>query len=293
MHSACIVFLPVMIKTDSVSYDHVLLKPSEQIGLHHWNSWEMSYIISGEGKRILGDTEETFCAGEVVLVVPEMPHQWIFAHDKTDNDGNIENITISFPQDLLTRLSRVMPEFCQLAEWYEHLDTSIKFKPSECEKIAVVLRRMEHESALERIMSLLQLLVSIQSNRNFTVAGRFAAPSSVEEKIKKIEVYINCNFNHNFSIDTLAKYVGMNRSALCTMFKRHTGETIIEHLQNQRIEIAKHLLSTTSESVSFCCYSCGFNDVPHFNRTFKQMVGMTPGEYRGKNSKSNSQHTNL
>lgn len=109
-----------MIKTSSVSYDHVLLKPSEQIGLHYWNSWEMSYIVSGKGRRILGDTEEPFCAGEVVLVVPEMPHQWIFSPGETDGDGNIENITISFPADLLSRLSHVMPEFCKMAEWYEH-----------------------------------------------------------------------------------------------------------------------------------------------------------------------------
>ncbi len=66
-----------MIK-NSISYDHVLLKPCEQIDLHQWDSWEMSYIISGEGHRILGDTKEPFSEGEVVLVVPEMPHQWIF-----------------------------------------------------------------------------------------------------------------------------------------------------------------------------------------------------------------------
>lgn len=162
-----------MMKANSVSYDHVLLKPSEQIGLHHWNSWEMSYIISGEGRRVLGDTEESFRAGEVVLVVPEMPHQWVFDPDKTDRDGNIENITISFSPDLLRRLSGVVPEFCQLAEWYEHLDTSVKFKPAECEKIAAVLRRMEQESAAERVTSLLQMLIAIHRNRNFTVARPF------------------------------------------------------------------------------------------------------------------------
>ncbi len=269
-----------MIKTNSISYDHVLLKPNEQIGLHHWNSWEMSYIICGKGRRILGDTEEPFGEGEVVLVVPEMPHQWIFSPDKTDSEGNIENITISFSTDLLKRLSAVLPEFCPLAEWYEQLDTSIKFKRSECEKIALVLRRMEHETSAERTLSLLHLLTSIQRNRNYTVAGRFAPSSSVEDKIKKIKIYISCNYNHTINIDQLAKLVDMNRSSLCTMFKRLTGETVIEHLLNHRIKIAKYLLSSTTESISSCCYNCGFNDVPHFNRTFKQIVGMTPSEYR-------------
>ena len=274
-----------MLKANSISYDHVLLKPTEQIGLHHWNSWEMSYIISGEGRRILGNTEESFSEGEIVLVVPEMPHQWIFSPDKTDKDGNIENITISFPPNLLKDLSLVVPEFGKLAEWYEHLDTSIRFNHSECEKIASVLRRMENESTVERITSLLQLLVSIQKNRNYTIAGRFAAPFSDEDKIKKIKIYISCNYNHDINIDLLAKHVGMNRSSLCTMFKRYTGETIMEHLQGLRIEIVKHLLVSTQESVSTCCYMCGFNDVPHFNRTFKQMTGMTPREYRAHNTR--------
>ncbi len=274
-----------MIKSNSISYDHVLLKPSEQIGLHHWNSWEMSYVISGEGRRILGDTEEAFSEGEVILVAPEMPHQWIFSPDKTDSDGNIENITISFPTDLLQRLAAVMPEFSPLAEWYEQLGASIKFSPSECANIAAVLRRMERESEMERIVSLLQMLVGIRRDRNFTVAGRFAAPTTVDDKIKKIEIYISCNYNQNISIDQLARHVGMNRSSLCTMFKRRTGTTVIEYLLNHRIEVAKYLLASTDESISSCCYNCGFNDVPHFNRTFKQMVGMTPGEYRSHISK--------
>lgn len=276
-----------MLKTNTISYDHVLLKPTEQIGLHHWNSWEMSYVITGEGRRILGDTEESFSEGEIVLVAPEMPHQWIFAPDKTDPDGNIENITISFPTNLLKSLSLAMPEFGELAEWYERLDSSIRFNHSESKKIAAILRRMENESAAERITSLLQMLISIQQNRDYTIAGRFAVPSSDENKIKKIKIYISCNYNHDININMLAKYVGMNRSSLCTLFKRYTGETIIEHLQGLRIEIAKYLLTSTSESISTCCYRCGFNDVPHFNRTFKKMTGMTPRQYR-MNSKSQS-----
>ncbi len=271
-----------MLKANTVSYDHVLLKPTEQIGLHQWNSWEMSYIITGEGRRILGDTEEAFHEGEVVLVVPEMSHQWIFDVDKTDKDGNIENITISFPTNLLKSLSLIMPEFSKMTEWYEHLDTSIKFNRSESDKIAIILRRMEHESPTEKIASLLQLLISIEKNRNYTIAGRFASPETDEDKVKKVKTYISCNYNHDINIDQLAKYVGMNRSSLCTLFKRHTGKTIIEHLQSLRIEIAKYLLTTTSESISACCYRCGFNDVPHFNRTFKHITGMTPREFRAK-----------
>lgn len=271
-----------MAKFNSVYYDHVLLKPSEQIGLHHWNSWEISYVISGEGRRILGDTEESFRDGEVVLVVPEMPHQWIFAPDKTDRNGNIENITVAFQPDLLRNLADTLPEFRPLADWFEKLDTSIKLKKTECGKIANILYRMDNESAAGRIASLLQILISIRRDRNFTVAGRFAKPSSAEDRVKKVKTYITCNYKRDISIDQLAQYVGMNRSSLCTMFKRCTGKTIVEHILDIRIEIAKYLLASTRESVSSCCYDSGFNDVPYFTRTFRQRVGLSPSEYRAQ-----------
>lgn len=41
---------------ETLIYDHVRIKPTEQIRLHSSNSWEMTYIISGSGERIIGDT---------------------------------------------------------------------------------------------------------------------------------------------------------------------------------------------------------------------------------------------
>jgi len=94
---------------ETLIYDHVRIKPTEQIRLHSSNSWEMTYIISGSGERIIGDTREKFKAGEIWLIVPGMPHQWIFNPDDTDSEGNIENITIIFPADLPETARRDCP----------------------------------------------------------------------------------------------------------------------------------------------------------------------------------------
>lgn len=56
------------------SFEHVVLSPKDQIGLHKQSSWELSYIVRGEGIRTIGDTKERFQAGEIVLVVPDMQH---------------------------------------------------------------------------------------------------------------------------------------------------------------------------------------------------------------------------
>lgn len=267
---------------NTLNYDHVLLKPSEQIGLHHFNTWEMSYIISGCGQRILGDTKEDFRMGEIVLVVPNMPHQWIFSPDKTDENGNIENITISFGVDVLPKLSQAIPEYQPISSWLENLDTSIKFAKSDCEKISILLRRMEKETPEMRINTFLQLLVEVHHCYRCSVAGHFESPVSVLDKIKKAKVYMNCNYQRSITIDDIAHHVEMNRTSLCIEFKKVTKQTIIGYLTDFRIRVAMYLLKNENSTIARCCYKSGFNDVPHFNRTFKKRIGITPSQYKSK-----------
>ena len=61
-----------------MEYNLVELVPSEQIGLHSQPGWELSYILEGRGIRTVGDTESPFAEGDMVLVIPEMPHCWRF-----------------------------------------------------------------------------------------------------------------------------------------------------------------------------------------------------------------------
>jgi AraC-like DNA-binding protein len=264
----------------SLNYDHVLLKPCEQIGLHHFNTWEISYVILGSGQRILGDTKEDFQTGEIVLVVPDMPHQWIFSPDTTDKDGNIENLTISFGRDMLSKLSQVIPEYQPISSWLENLDSSIKFAKSDCETVGVLLRRMEKETPDMRMNTLLQLLVEAYHSNSYSPVGHFESPISVIDKIKKVKVYMNCNFQRSITINDLAQHVGMNRTSLCVEFKKATKQTIVEYLTDIRIRAAKYLLKNEKTTIANCCYKSGFNDVPHFNRTFKKKVGVSPNQYR-------------
>ncbi|KAI9129273.1 GlxA family transcriptional regulator [Acaryochloris sp. CCMEE 5410] len=63
-------------------------------------------------------------------------------------------------------------------------------------------------------------------------------------------------------------------------FKTATGSTLIEYLQNLRIEEAKHQLETNDKSVESICYEVGYEDVSFFRRLFKRLTGMTPSQYR-------------
>lgn len=66
------------------------------------------------------------------------------------------------------------------------------------------------------------------------------------------------------------------------LVKRETGKTALEHIQNKVIGMAKEWLLLPAHTVSEVSYRLGFQYPQHFTRVFKKATGMTPNEYRGK-----------
>ena len=66
------------------------------------------------------------------------------------------------------------------------------------------------------------------------------------------------------------------------MFKKETGKSPQEYIQEKVIELAKERISGTAVTVSQIAYSLGFQYPQHFCRLFKKRVGYTPSEYRAQ-----------
>lgn len=66
------------------------------------------------------------------------------------------------------------------------------------------------------------------------------------------------------------------------MFKKETGKSPQEYIQEKVIELAKERISDTADTVSQIAYSLGFQYPQHFCRLFKKRVGYTPNEYRAQ-----------
>lgn len=264
----------------SFNYDHVRLLPTEQIGLHSQPSWELTYIMAGEGQRTIGDTTEPFHAGEIVLILPEMPHKWVFNNQKTHSDGKIENITITFPTTLLERLSGTMPELKVSLESLTKLPGSVIFEAGTAATLRQRLEQMQNVSTARRLIFLLDILTLIGETRELRIVGHFVTTNKAEEKLKEIKIFISCNFKKQLTLETVSGHVGMNRSAFCSFFKKQTGLTFTQYLKDYRLQIAVYLLQRTEQSISEVCYESGFSDVPYFNRSFKWKYGISPGTYR-------------
>ena len=78
----------------------------------------------------------------------------------------------------------------------------------------------------------------------------------------------------------MAENVYVSQWHLSKLINRHTGQSFFDLLGKMRIERALPLLADPSMRIHAIAEQVGYSDVAHFSKTFKKIVGKTPGEYR-------------
>lgn len=104
--------------------------------------------------------------------------------------------------------------------------------------------------------------------------------SSREIMIAQVKHLIRQNYAEALPLSYIADYVFTNPSYLSRTFKAETGMCLSAFINQVRIGNAKLLLEDTDELIIDIAVACGFNQIPHFNRIFKEITGMSPSAYR-------------
>ncbi|KAA8745392.1 helix-turn-helix domain-containing protein [Paenibacillus sp. UASWS1643] len=106
---------------------------------------------------------------------------------------------------------------------------------------------------------------------------------NISKSIATCQEYI---FNHlydNIPLSVLADKAGLQENYLSQLFKKETGVTITQFIQQEKVEEAKKMLELTSERVTAIAAKLNFYDQNHFIKIFKRYTGLTPKRYRNKN----------
>jgi len=103
-----------------------------------------------------------------------------------------------------------------------------------------------------------------------------------DESIKKVQEYIESNFQNKITVDQLASMLALSRRNLERRFKKATANTVVEYIQRVKIEAAKLSLESSLENVNEVMYNVGYQDPKAFRTTFKKITGLSPIQYRNK-----------
>ncbi len=269
-------------RTHTFHFDHVHIKWNQQVPLHQQETWELSYIITGSGARIIGDVVENFSKGEVILIPPNIPHCWSFDESVHDSEGKIENITIVFENDFLESCKNLFPELFSSISQLQGNENAVSFTDELLNKLQVLMTSMIQQNNIERVSSFIKLLELIAYCKDMQIVGRPVVENKREKKLQEIYLFILSNFQRNISLEEISKSVGMQKSSFCVFFKKMTGKSFLTYLTEFRIESSCQMLLKTKLSVAEICLASGFNDIPYYNRVFKKIKDVTPTQFRKK-----------
>lgn len=103
-----------------------------------------------------------------------------------------------------------------------------------------------------------------------------------DEVIKKVQSYIEDNFEKKLNVQSLAKEFAISSRTFIRRFKKATLNTPLEYMQRVKVEVAKRSFESSTLNINEVMYYVGYNDQKAFRKTFKKYTGLSPLEYRTK-----------
>lgn len=107
-------------------------------------------------------------------------------------------------------------------------------------------------------------------------------PDLKRENINLIKQYLDEHYDEKITLDDLTERFFISKYYLTRVFRKQFGTSISHYLLYIRITKAKQMLRFTDETVENIGYKCGLGAPHYFSRTFKQVEGISPSEYREK-----------
>lgn len=131
----------------------------------------------------------------------------------------------------------------------------------------------------ERSKSEAQLVALVR--RAAHACEQLGAIHNVRGTIPELRAYIAEHLNDDLSISALGRQMHLNPKYLAELFKQVCGQPLGEYIIHARMRRACELLAGTTEKVYTIAERVGYGDPKHFATMFRQVIGMSPADYRG------------
>jgi two-component system response regulator YesN len=131
------------------------------------------------------------------------------------------------------------------------------------------------ESNLNRIKRVVKRHV-MQVHHNM----RSFQEAQVQDPVVKAKTWIKENLEQKISIKFISEHVYLNPTYFCEVFKKQTGQTVLDYITDVRLEKARELLMKSELKVGAISQMLGYQDTKYFSRLFKQKWGQLPSEYK-------------
>jgi AraC family transcriptional regulator len=100
--------------------------------------------------------------------------------------------------------------------------------------------------------------------------------------LERVREQLHDEFRQHHTLEDLARTAGVHRVHLAREFRHSCGCTVGHYIRQRRVEFACHRLAASPDSLARIAFDAGFADQSHFTNTFRRLVGVSPGVFRGR-----------
>lgn len=254
---------------------------------HFHKEYELLYNIENSGTRFVGDSVHRFENGDLVLVGPNIPHYWHSDSKYFMGNPNVKArvVLIQFIENFVGDPFLELPEIFPMKDLLVRAKQGIQIRGKLSKEIGKKIVALTQMQGHERMLQMIEILCLMGEAPEYKLLASQAFSETRigrenNEKISRIFDFMVKNYQQNFQFQEVADYANMNPSAFCRYFKKATSKTFSEMLNEIRIGFACKMLIHTDETISEIGYSCGYMNIPYFNRQFKLIKSVTPFQYR-------------
>ncbi|WP_264551980.1 AraC family transcriptional regulator [Flavobacterium sp. N2038] len=281
-----------IVKTTIASYTNTSLSVFSreesffQSPFHSHPEFELVYILESHGKRIIGNSVESFEPGDMVFLGDDIPHVWLNDEIfyKGINSLKAKAIVIYFSKDLFGNSFYELPEAQEVKKFFSQAMKGVSISGETNTLIAKKMGKLLHKKGFEVVMGLLEIIFLLSKSKDLRYINDNSYVSVNEDnksdRLAEVFKYVKSNYKEEISLDEIAKIANLTPTSFCRMFKAKTKKPFVEYLNEIRVSNACKYLIETDLGISEIAYECGYKTASNFNKLFKKLIGTTPKEYR-------------
>lgn len=246
---------------------------------HYHPEYELTLIVHGKGTRMVGDHHENFESGDLVFIGPDLPHTWM---SDRHMEGNCKVVVIQFTKELIQRFIG-LEEDAKMNGFLSDSKRGLTINSNKNDNVKNLIKALPSKTGIDKISVFLQILHLLSTLESRTLASSFYQPLKGAENEKRINTvcqYIQKHSTEPLTIQRAASIIHLTPSAFCKFFKRITGKTFSDYVNDIRIANVCRDLIATDKQVSTIAFENGFDTLTYFNRIFLKKKGMKPSNYR-------------
>lgn len=252
---------------------------------HHHPEIEFHLIVASHGQMMAGDRTVDFAPGQVTLMGPDLPHNWL--SDLGPGECLEErDVLCQVLPERVAGAAQILPELSDFNALVERSRRGIILSGESSTRAAELLTAMGGREGMERLITLLDLagvFLRAPGDEWCHVVSEGYVPSLdsvTARRINEVLTYIEDSLDGEVSMQTAASRLAMSPSAFSRFFHSTAGITFSALVRRRRIARACHLLRRTDLPVSHVADLSGYANLANFNRRFRDETGTTPSGYR-------------